>query len=72
VNREQWRSRHQILDRLVSQVGLTDQMLAEETGLTVTELRPVLMALYRQGLIDFCAGYVVLTVAPARQDAKVA
>jgi len=72
MNREQWRARHQILDRLVSQVGLTDQMLAAENGLTVAELRPVLMALYRQGRIDFCAGYVVLTVASAGQEAKVA
>lgn len=72
MNREQWRARHHILDRLVSQAGLTDQMLAEETGLTVAELRPVLMSLYRQGRIDFCAGYVVLSVLPAGQEAKAA
>lgn len=53
-----------VLRILTCDVARTDAELAAMTGLTVPQLKPALMNLYRLHQIDFCAGYVVLFPQP--------
>ena len=56
----QWRLSHRILEAVASDdLGLTDVMLAERLGVTVTELRPLLGMLAGRGQIERCGDYLV-------------
>jgi transcription initiation factor IIE alpha subunit len=61
---QQFRMARQVLALLESEIGLTDDALAERSHVKPSDLRPVLGALYGRRKIDFCAGYVVLPPQP--------
>jgi hypothetical protein len=55
-----WRLARQVLAALGTEVGMTDQALAAQLDVSVTELKPVLGMLLGRGQVESCAGFLVL------------
>jgi hypothetical protein len=60
---QQWRMAARITTILGAGPGLTDDQLAEQLGVTSSELRPVVGMMLGRGLVQRCDSYLVPGVA---------